>query len=89
MRAILYPQGTRVEIVRGDFPLDPDLPGRTGTVVRVDDHRPQDYGIVLDGESEVRDFHESELKVVEMAGSLDERGDAGPTVGPGQTAGGA
>lgn len=89
MRAVLYPQGSRVRIRKGPFPLDASLLGRSGTVVRVDDHATHEYGVVLDGESEVRGFEERELELLEAAGSVEERGDAGPTVGPGQTAGGA
>lgn len=62
--------------------MDPDLVDRSGLVVRVDDYRPGRYGVVLDGEDEVRDFAEDELELLEAAGELEERTDTGPTVGP-------
>jgi hypothetical protein len=31
-------------------------------VVELSDYRPGRYGVVLDGEEQVRDFHESELE---------------------------
>jgi hypothetical protein len=62
MRAFLFPDGTRVRVKRGAFPMDPDLIGRTGVVVEVDDYRPRRYGVVLDGETGVRDLHEDELE---------------------------
>lgn len=61
LRAPLHPTGTRVTVRRGRFPLDAGLVGRTGTVVELSDYRPGRYGVVLDGEERVRDFHESEL----------------------------
>lgn len=82
IHAPIFPQGTRVRVKRGRFPMDSTLVGRTGLVVQVDDHRPERFGVVLDGEEEVRDFAEDELEVVERAGELEERADTGPTVGP-------
>jgi len=66
IRTPLFPRGTRVRIRRGRFPLDPDLVGRTGTVVEVDERRPERLGVVLDGEEEVRGFAEEELVDVEQ-----------------------
>lgn len=85
MKAVLYPQGTRVRIRRGPFPMNPELLGRTGTVVRVSDHRPDSYGVILDHESRVREFDEKELETLDVAGEIEQRGDRGPSVGPGQT----
>ena len=82
IHAPIFPQGTRVRVKRGRFPMDSTLVGRTGLVVQVDDHRPERFGVVLDGEEEVRDFAEDELEVVERAGELEDRADTGPTVGP-------
>ncbi len=63
MRAFIYPQGTRVTIRQGNtFPFSVDLIGRSGVVVELDDYRPGRYGVVLDGESQVRDFAEDELE---------------------------
>jgi hypothetical protein len=64
----LHPQGTRVRIRRGRFPLDPSILGRTGTVIvlyRVGGER---YGIQLDGDSRIRVFTEDELEVITEAG---------------------
>ncbi|HSR41821.1 MAG TPA: hypothetical protein VLL48_06610 [Longimicrobiales bacterium] len=82
IQAPIFPQGTRVRVGRGRFPMDPALVGRTGLVVQVDDYRPERFGVVLDGEEEIRDFARDELEVVERAGELEERADTGPTVGP-------
>lgn len=82
IHAPIHPQGTRVRIRRGRFPMDADLVGRTGLVVQVDEHRPRRYGVVLDGEEETRDFAEDELDVLETAGDLEEQAATGPTVGP-------
>ncbi len=62
MRALLYPQGARVQVKRGSFPLAWDLIGRTGVVVETGEYRPGRYGVVLDAETEVRDFSEEELE---------------------------
>lgn len=60
--AFLFPQGSRVRIRKGRFPLDPADQGREGMVVHLDDYRPGYYGIVLDGESALRVFCEDELE---------------------------
>jgi hypothetical protein len=65
MRAFLYPEGTRVKIKRGSFPMSGDLLGKTGVVVELNDYRPGRYGVVLDGESRVRDFAEDELEPIQ------------------------
>jgi hypothetical protein len=62
MRAFLYPQGARVQVKRGSFPMAGDLVGRTGVVVELDDYRPGRYGVILDAETQVRDFSEDELE---------------------------
>ena len=56
-----YSQGTRVKVQRGRFPMDSTLIGRTGLIVATDDYRPQRFGVVLDEETQARDFHEDEL----------------------------
>ena len=61
MRSFVYEQGTRVRVQRGQFPLQPELIGREGMVVFTDPYRPGRYGVILDGESERRDFGEDEL----------------------------
>ncbi len=62
LRTFIHPQGTRVRVRRGRFPIDPALVGREGLVVFLDDYRPGRYGVVLDGEEERRDFAEDELE---------------------------
>lgn len=61
----VHPQGSRVKVRRGRLPMDPTLVGRTGTVVELSAYRWRRYGIVLDGEDEVREFKEDELDRVE------------------------
>ena len=82
IHAPIYPQGSRVRVRRGRFPMDAGLVGRTGLVVEIDDHRPGRYGVVLDGEDGIREFAEDELELLESAGEVEERADTGPTVGP-------
>lgn len=64
MRTFVYPQGSRVRVRRGRFPMASELLGREGTVVFLDDYRPGRYGVVFDGEEERRDFSEDELETV-------------------------
>jgi hypothetical protein len=64
IRTCLHPQGTRVRVRRGRYPLDSALVGRTGLVVETDDYRPQRYGVVLDEETDQREFHEDELEPI-------------------------
>lgn len=56
-----YPEGARVTVTPGQFPLDPGLAGRSGTVVSHDRWAPTRYGVRLDGETGVRIFDEAEL----------------------------
>jgi hypothetical protein len=62
VRVQLRPQGARVSIRKGYFPIDPSFVGKTGTVV----HRLKDssskYGVQLDGEVQIRVFTEDELE---------------------------
>jgi hypothetical protein len=62
IRTYRFPQGTRVRVRRGRWPMDPALIARTGLIVETDDYRPQRYGVVLDEEDEVREFAEDELE---------------------------
>jgi len=61
LHVAVHPQGSRVKVRRGRLPMNAALIGRTGTVVELSDYRPERYGVVLDGEEEVRDFREDEL----------------------------
>ena len=65
IRTSRFAQGTRIRVRRGQFPMDPQLIGRTGLIVETDDYRPQRYGVVLDEETEVREFNEDEIEPVE------------------------
>jgi hypothetical protein len=62
-----FSSGTRVKVKRGRFPMDSALLGRTGLIVTTDDYRPQRFGVVLDEETAVRDFHEDELEPLTAA----------------------
>lgn len=62
LRAPVHPQGARVRVRRGRFPMSPHLIGRVGMVVELDDYQPGKYGIVLDGEERVRELAEDELE---------------------------
>ena len=62
IRTHTRPQGTRVTVRQGSFPIDPTLVGRSGIVL----HQPRGggvrYGIQLDGETRIRVFTEEELE---------------------------
>jgi hypothetical protein len=64
IRISVYAQGTRVRVRRGRYPIDPRLMGRTGLIVQTDDYRPGRYGVVLDEETEQREFDEDELEAL-------------------------
>lgn len=57
------PEGTRVRIKRGRFPVDPTLLGRSGTVVTASEYHTQSVGVALDNSMEVRYFTPDELEV--------------------------
>ncbi len=57
------PQGTRVRVCRGAFPLDPRMEGREGMVLYLRKGGVR-YGVRLDGESETRVFHGDELEAI-------------------------
>lgn len=69
-------EGTRVRIRRGVFPIDPVAIGRTGTVVDASEYRAHSYGVVLDGDEEVRFFAPPELEVMEEVALAPEREEA-------------
>ena len=58
------PEGTRVRVKQGHFPIDPTVLGRSGTVTVATEYAPQNLGVVLDGETSARHFAPSELEVV-------------------------
>ena len=58
------PEGTRVRIRQSEeYPQDPALLGRAGTVVIVSEYQPQSAGVILDGEKEPRYFAPRELEI--------------------------
>ena len=67
------PEGTRVKVIRGAFPQDPALTGRTGIVVAASEYQTQSLGVVLDGESAPRFFARQELEKLSGPQSLPER----------------
>lgn len=69
----LLPEGTRVRIRRGAFPVDAELLGRTGLIVDSSEYRANNYGVLLDGAREVRMFAPAELEVVEPLGLPSDR----------------
>ncbi len=58
----LLQAGTRVKVRRADMPLESAVVGRAGMVVDSDPYRPNRYGVILDGETEVRYFAPKELE---------------------------
>ena len=62
MREFLHPQGVRVRVRQGSFPIDSSLLGREGIVFRLDPYRLGRYVVLLDGESETREFAEDEME---------------------------
>ena len=61
----LLPQGARVLVQRGAWPLESGTEGRTGSVVEASEYRAHRYGVVLDGETSPRWFRPEELVVQE------------------------
>ena len=61
VRVPRYPQGTRIVICRGRLPLEPEVVGRVGTIIRHDSDVEDRYAVQLDGESDLRLFAEDEL----------------------------
>lgn len=60
--APVFPQGTRIVVRQGRFPIDETLLGRRGLVVEVSPYEPGRYGVTLDGEEAMREFAEDELE---------------------------
>ena len=69
----LLPIGARVRVKRGVLPTDQTLIGKTGTVVSASEYQTNAYGVVLDGEKDVRMFSPSELEITEMEALPPER----------------
>jgi len=64
MKISRFPQGTRVRVRKGRFPMAIALVGRTGLVLRHDGFVADKVGVQLDGEDEVRTFTDDELEAV-------------------------
>lgn len=60
----VLPHGTRVKVIRGPFPSDPALLGRTGTVVEHSTYFPHKVELSLDGDPRIRVVAASELEIV-------------------------
>ena len=59
-------EGSRVKVRQtAQFPQDPAMLGRTGTVVAASEYQTQNVGVALDGTNEIRYFSGDELEVVE------------------------
>ena len=66
--AIQWPrvaEGTRVRIRQAEFPQDPALMGKTGTVIIASEYSSQSVGVTLDGTTEVLYFAPEELEVTQ------------------------
>jgi hypothetical protein len=61
MKISRFPQGSRVQIQKGSFPLDPAMIGRTGMVLDHDRANPHKVNVQLDGEESIRTFMDFEL----------------------------
>lgn len=70
---VVIPMGARVRVKRGHLPSDPALIGRTGTVVEASEYTGARFGVMLDGEAQVRVFARGELEIVEYEAIPPER----------------
>jgi hypothetical protein len=69
-----FPQGTRVRVRRGDYPLESEMVGREGLVVTLQRRTGRQYLVQLDGEDQFRRFDESELVALAPGAPLQEAG---------------
>lgn len=77
IKIAVIPEGTRVRIRRANVPQDPELTGRTGTVLSASEYRAESIGVALDGQAtEIRFFLPAELEVVETLPLPPEREEA-------------
>jgi hypothetical protein len=77
-RVSIFPQGTRVRVRRGRFPMKESLIGREGLVVRHDPIVRHQVVVQLDGESELRNFTDDELEALDQVVDVQELGSPGP-----------
>jgi hypothetical protein len=62
---VAVPEGSRVRVIQApQFPQDPEVLGRAGTVVIASEYHTQSLGVVLDGEREPRYFAPRELETI-------------------------
>ncbi|MBI4408590.1 MAG: hypothetical protein HY561_02700 [Gemmatimonadetes bacterium] len=61
----VIPEGTRVRIRQALLPIDPAAVGHMGVVVDASEYHAHSYGVVLDGEQELRFFAPTELEIVQ------------------------
>jgi len=73
IRIAPLPEGARVEVVKAEWPQDPVVTGRAGTVVSASEYRHNQVGVLIDGEAVVRYFMRAELKLVAEPLMLAER----------------
>lgn len=69
----LIQEGARVRVRRGTFPLDAAVIGQKGTIVEADKYQAHRYGVLIDGEAEVRYLTRAELEVIMDPGLPAER----------------
>lgn len=61
----LFSEGTRVEVQRGEVPIDPAIVGRVGTVIKASPYAINSYGVMLDGDEDLHYFSYSELRATD------------------------
>lgn len=66
------PEGTRVRVKRGRFPMDPAVVGREGYVTEHSQYYPAKVGVALDGVPETYTFAPEELEVIATPPELPE-----------------
>ncbi|GEM_PF-1607394 len=69
-----FPQGARVRVKRGDFPLDPAFEGLEGIVVVLHRKQGRRYWVQIDGREGLDAFDESELTPIWSPASIREAG---------------
>ncbi|TVP58398.1 MAG: hypothetical protein EA351_03705 [Gemmatimonadales bacterium] len=78
----LFPQGTRVRVRRGSLPIDSQMLGREGLVLRHDHIVPRQVVVQLDGEERLRTFTDEELEAVRTVQDAGDAGSPGPGMSP-------
>ena len=73
IRIAPLPEGSRVQVMRSDWPQDPVVTGKAGTVVSASEYRHNQVGVLINGEAAVRYFMPTELKVTAEPLAVGER----------------